>query len=265
MHIDVALARICVAASLLPGLAAQTTLPPGESRHEVSFGDRSSTVIVHVPAGLDAPVPLVLGLHGWFGSGAGFCASTRMGEHVDAMGFIGVCATGDGSSGENSWNAAGCCGSAVTQDVDDVGFLRAVVGWVDERAELTEEPSRVPRSDSGQKMILWAFYRQGSNFEALVQPLRASARARDRPGHTILIKYLCPTEPGSAATSPVLRCLAPKNHYTAEFKLQATTRPFCLPRPFRPYPAPRTGRGTQLNSQETLPRKEKGQNWLVFE
>ena len=90
------------------------------------------------------------------------------------------------------------------------------------------EPSRVPRSDSGQKMILWAFYRQGSNFAAPVRPLRASARARDRPGHTILIKYLCPTEPGSAATSPVLRYHAPKNHYTAEFKLQATTRPFCL-------------------------------------
>jgi hypothetical protein len=68
----------------------------------------------------------------------------------------------------------------------------------------------VTRSDSGQKMILWAFYRQGSNFEALVRPLRASARAGDRPGHTILIKYLCPTEPGSAATSPVLRYLAPK-------------------------------------------------------
>ena len=66
------------------------------------------------------------------------------------------------------------------------------------------------RSDSGQKMILRAFYRQGSNFEALVRPLRASARAGDRPGHTILIKYLCPTEPGSAATSPVLRYLGPK-------------------------------------------------------
>ena len=126
------------------------------------------------------------------------------------------------------------------------------------------EPSRVPRSDSGQKMILWAFYRQGSNFEALVRPLRAGARAGDRPGHTILIKYLCPTEPGSAATSPVLRCLAPKNHYTAEFKLQATTRPFCLPRPFRPYPGPRTGRGTQLNSTRTTPAEEKRQNPSVF-
>ena len=72
------------------------------------------------------------------------------------------------------------------------------------------EPSRVPRSDSGQKMILWAFYRQGSNFEALVRPLRASARAGDRPGRTILIKCLCPTEPGSAATAPVLRTRAHK-------------------------------------------------------
>jgi hypothetical protein len=56
-------------------------------------------------------------------------------------------------------------------------------------------------------MILWAFYRQGRHFEALVRPLRASARAGDRPGHIELIKYLCPTEPGSAATSPVLRYL----------------------------------------------------------
>jgi hypothetical protein len=54
-------------------------------------------------------------------------------------------------------------------------------------------------------MILWAFYRQGSNFEALVRPLCVSARAGDRRGPTILIKYLCPTEPDSVATSPVLR------------------------------------------------------------
>eukprot|EP01046_Picozoa_sp_COSAG06_P020625 COSAG06_NODE_1516_length_9225_cov_14.251260_8_plen_85_part_00 len=59
-------------------------------------------------------------------------------------------------------------------------------------------------------MILWAFYSQGNNFEALVRPLRASARAGDRPGRTILIKCLCPTEPGSAATAPVLRTRAHK-------------------------------------------------------
>ena len=63
----------------------------------------------------------------------------------------------------------------------------------------------MPRSDFGQKVIFWAFYRQSSNFAALVRPLRARARAGDRPGHTILAEYLCPTEPGSAETAPVLR------------------------------------------------------------
>ena len=39
-------------------------------------------------------------------------------------------------------------------------------------------------------MILRAFYRQGSNFEALVQPLRASARAGERSGHMEAIRAL---------------------------------------------------------------------------
>ena len=39
--------------------------------------------------------------------------------------------------GENSWNAGGCCGAAAQQDVDDLGFLRAVVGWVAARADVS--------------------------------------------------------------------------------------------------------------------------------
>ena len=63
----------------------------------------------------------------------------------------------------------------------------------------------MPRRDFGQKVIFWAFYRQSSNFAALVRPLRARAGAGDRPGHTILAEYVRPTEPGSAETAPVLR------------------------------------------------------------
>ena len=51
-------------------------------------------------------------------------------------------------------------------------------------AELAgEEASPMPRSDFGQKVIFWAFYRQSSNFAALAQLLRARARAGDRKGH----------------------------------------------------------------------------------
>ena len=99
---------------------------------------------------------------------------------------------------------------------------------------MLSEASPMPRSDFGQKVIFGAFYRQSSNFAALVRPLRARARAGDRPGHTILAEYLRPTEPGSAETAPVLRGRPQKNHYTESFKLQATTQPFCLSRPFLP-------------------------------
>ena len=47
----------------------------------------------------------------------------------------------------------------------------------------TEEASPVPRSNFGQKVIFWAFYRQSSNFAALAQLVRARARAGDRKGH----------------------------------------------------------------------------------
>ena len=56
-------------------------------------------------------------------------------------------------------------------------------GWKTENRPYSREASPMPRSDFGQKVIFWAFYRQSSNFAALAQLLRARARAGDRKGH----------------------------------------------------------------------------------
>lgn len=50
------------------------------------------TFSLHLPADFDCtPRPLVMGLHGYYGSGAGFESSTSdMGDRIDELGYIGI-------------------------------------------------------------------------------------------------------------------------------------------------------------------------------
>jgi polyhydroxybutyrate depolymerase len=102
------------------------TLVPGTTTtFATSFGGLPRSYDVHVPASYTgfAPVPLVLDLHGFTSNAfeqrsvSGFLARS------DQEGFLVVYPQGT----DNSWNAFGCCGNAFTLNVDDVGFLRAVV------------------------------------------------------------------------------------------------------------------------------------------
>jgi hypothetical protein len=83
---------------------------------------------VHVPPGYDGltPVPLVFVFHGGGGSGEQIeLRSSGMNEIADREGFVAVYADGTGTI--RTWNAGGCCGSAARDEVDDVGFVRALL------------------------------------------------------------------------------------------------------------------------------------------
>lgn len=91
---------------------------------------RARTFRVYVPASYDdaAPAPVVLLLHGGFGSGAQIEASSRMLEVAAAEGFVVVSPDGvAGPGGVRTWNGGSCCGPAVDQGVDDVGFVSAML------------------------------------------------------------------------------------------------------------------------------------------
>jgi polyhydroxybutyrate depolymerase len=87
---------------------------------------------VYLPPGYDlsgaTPTPLVMIFHGGFGSGDQVFASARMQALADDEGIIVVSPNGvPGPGGVRTWNAGGCCGYAVSQDVDDVGFVAALL------------------------------------------------------------------------------------------------------------------------------------------
>src|SRR5438874_526163 len=68
-------------------------------------------------------VPLVVLLHGGFGTGAGAASQGRWDEAARREGFVTVAPDGI----MRSWNAGGCCGPPMRQGIDDVGFVLAVL------------------------------------------------------------------------------------------------------------------------------------------
>lgn len=83
------------------------------------------------------PAPLVMVLHGGGDNVASVVQTTQFDKQASAGNFVVVYPEGT----RLEWNAGFCCGSAPSRNVDDVGFLSAVLDRVE--GEYPVDPSRV--------------------------------------------------------------------------------------------------------------------------
>jgi polyhydroxybutyrate depolymerase len=119
--------------------AASITTPDGRTR----------TYRIYVPRSLprQQPVPLLVALHGGFGSGLQFEANSGFDTLADAHHFIVVYPDGTpirptgALANARVWNGGRCCGPAARQQVDDVGFIRQLVDTVSGQHDI--DPTRV--------------------------------------------------------------------------------------------------------------------------
>jgi polyhydroxybutyrate depolymerase len=104
-------------------------------------GSLSRTANVHVPAGYDPhkPTPVVIDMHGRLGNATDEPPLSLTTPKADAEGFIVVYPQAWGSP--TSWNAGGCCDPANTNNIDDVGFIHALIDELD--AKLCVDDRRV--------------------------------------------------------------------------------------------------------------------------
>lgn len=104
---------------------------PGATTHSLEFGGRTRTYLLHLPPAIATrnPLPLVILLHGGGGNGPGAARMSNMSAKADREGFAVVYPNGTGILPNIllTWNAGNCCAYALNNNVDDVGFLRALV------------------------------------------------------------------------------------------------------------------------------------------
>ena len=101
--------------------------------------------LIHTPeAGASALRAAVIVLHGGGGDAENAVRMTGFSEKADKEGFIAVYPNGSSKRFDNkllTWNARHCCAAAMKQNVDDVGFISALIDEVVERDGV--DPGRV--------------------------------------------------------------------------------------------------------------------------
>ena len=103
-------------------------LHPGDTR-SISVGGLKRSYVVHVPQRHrgQAPMPVVLALHGATMNGPMMAWFTELNCKADEAGFLAVYPNGTGKRSSFFWNSGKCCGSAVKENVDDVAFIDALL------------------------------------------------------------------------------------------------------------------------------------------
>jgi polyhydroxybutyrate depolymerase len=116
----------------------------GDHTRSLEVDKRPRTYLVHVPPNYDPkkPAPVVLVFHGGGSNAEQMVTFCGLNETADQHGFVVVYPNGTGRLGNLlTFNGGNCCGSAMTNNVDDVAFTKALL---DDLARVVKvDPKRV--------------------------------------------------------------------------------------------------------------------------
>lgn len=109
----------------------RAALKPGDDEQSLIHAGRTRTYTVHLPPNIAtaSSLPLVIVLHGGGGNANNAARMSGFSALADQENFIVVYPDGTGRLGDVllTWNSGNCCGYALDQKIDDVGFIRALI------------------------------------------------------------------------------------------------------------------------------------------
>ena len=132
------------------GTPGAESIPVGQSTQTIDVGGVSRTFHLYRPTGLSDSAPLVVMLHGGFGTGAQAERSYNWDGEADAGHFL--VAYPDGLM--RAWNAGSCCGEPQRTNTDDVGFITAMVGAIEQEMPIDRARVYATGMSNGAMMAL---------------------------------------------------------------------------------------------------------------
>ncbi|QKE64163.1 hypothetical protein HNE05_12655 [Aquipseudomonas campi] len=120
------LSSLLLLAPLLAGAAGN------EGRlFEMQVNGASRSYKLYVPSNAQGPLPLMIVMHGGLGNADDTERTTGMNRIAASNQFMVAYPNGTGArlmKKRRTWNAGKCCGQAAEQNVDDVQFIRSMLG-----------------------------------------------------------------------------------------------------------------------------------------
>ncbi len=168
------------------GASAATAVPAGVETHTIRVGNLNRTYYVYAPPGVPANAPLVLGLHGGNQDVMRFATGVGLFPMADRYGFVLALPVGV----KKSWNAHAIepAGYAMTNNIDDIGFIRAMVGEISASGRVNPNRVYAMGVSEGGMMVYDAACNLPGMFDALgvVASVNASGRCASPSGVSLL-------------------------------------------------------------------------------
>jgi polyhydroxybutyrate depolymerase len=174
-------------------LAQASTQPTlGDSRGSLVFENRPRSYLLHVPPKYDgqAALPLVLFLHGGGGSAQGAASTYGLSTKADRENFIVVYPDGTGQLGDRglTWNTGHCCGYALQNNINDVGFLKALIEKLQKELKIDSKRIYVTGHSNGGMMS----YRLGAELSDILAAIAPVAGSIGGVAATGVLPYVIP-------------------------------------------------------------------------
>jgi polyhydroxybutyrate depolymerase len=163
--------------------AIPAMLNAGDQDFTLKHDGRDRTYLLHIPPQHDGvkALPLVMFFHGGMGTANHAAATYGWNEKADKEGFLVVYPNGTGAI--QTWNAMHGCGSAFKNNVDDVGFVKALLEDLNSKVKI--DPKQIFATGmSNGGMLSHRLAAEMSQVFAAVAPVAGAIGGKENAGAT---------------------------------------------------------------------------------